>query len=161
MLVTNGYSINDVDKCIHNKYKDNTCVVICLYVDDMLIFGTGLEVVCKTNKLLGSKFDMKNLGEAEYTHSIRSLMYLMNCTRLDIAYTEMKSTSGYVFTFGGSIFLYGPNQPYMCLCVMIAKLQLLRLRGTWPICANLLCITRSVVEKTNVDKGPLSFIKKY
>ena len=40
MLVTNGYSINDVDKCIYSKYEDNTCVVICLYVDDMLIFGT-------------------------------------------------------------------------------------------------------------------------
>ena len=50
VLVTNGYSINDVDKCIYNKYEDNTCVVICLYVDDMLIFGTSLEVVCETKK---------------------------------------------------------------------------------------------------------------
>ena len=52
MLVTNGYSINDADKCIYNKYENNTCVVICLYVDDMLIFGTSLEVVCETNKFL-------------------------------------------------------------------------------------------------------------
>nr|CAN75912.1 hypothetical protein VITISV_007252 [Vitis vinifera] len=35
VLVTNGYSINDADKCIYNKHEDNTCVVICLYVDDM------------------------------------------------------------------------------------------------------------------------------
>ena len=28
------------------------------------------------------------------------------------------------------------------------------------ICANPLCIARSVFEKTNVDKGPLSYIKK-
>ena len=53
MLVTNGYSINDVDKCIYNKYEDNICVFICLYVDDMLIFGTSLEVVCETKKFLG------------------------------------------------------------------------------------------------------------
>ncbi|KAL6337961.1 hypothetical protein AAG906_005928 [Vitis piasezkii] len=52
-------------KCIYNKYEDNTCVVICLYVDDMLIFGTSLEVVCETKKFLGSKFDMKDLGEEE------------------------------------------------------------------------------------------------
>ena len=65
MLVTNGYFINDADKCIYNKYEDNTCVIICLYVDDMLIFRTSLEVVCETNKFLGSKFDMKNLGEVE------------------------------------------------------------------------------------------------
>ena len=40
VLVTNGYSINVVDKCIYNKSEDNTCVVVYLYVDDMLIFGT-------------------------------------------------------------------------------------------------------------------------
>ena len=65
MLVTNGYSINDTDKCIYSKYEDNTYVVICLYVDDMLIFGTSLEVVCENKKFLSSKFDMKDLGEAE------------------------------------------------------------------------------------------------
>ncbi|KAJ9684091.1 hypothetical protein PVL29_016537 [Vitis rotundifolia] len=71
VLVTNGYSINDADKCIYSKYEDNTCVVICLYVDDMLIFGTNLEVVCETKKFLGSKFDMKDLGEAEVILGIK------------------------------------------------------------------------------------------
>ena len=65
MLVTNGYSINDANKCIYNKYEDNTCVVIYLYVDDMLIFETSLEVVCETKKFLGSKFDMKDLGKTD------------------------------------------------------------------------------------------------
>ena len=71
VLVTNGYSINDVDKCIYSKYEDNTCVVISLYVDDMLIFGTSLEVVCETKKFLGSKFDMKDLGEAKVILGIK------------------------------------------------------------------------------------------
>ena len=48
-----------------------TCVVICLYVDDMLIFGTSLEVVWETKKFLGSKFDMKDLGEAEMILGIK------------------------------------------------------------------------------------------
>ena len=65
VLVTNGYSINNDDKCIYIKYEDNTYVVTYLYVDDMLIFGTSLEVVCETKKFLGFKFDMKDLGEAE------------------------------------------------------------------------------------------------
>ena len=65
VFVTNGYSINDTDKCIYSKYEDNTYVVIYLYVDDMLIFGTSLEVLCETKKFLGSKFDMKDLGELE------------------------------------------------------------------------------------------------
>ena len=65
VLVTNGYSINNGDKCIYIKYEDNTYVVTYLYVDDMLIFGTTLEVVCETKKFLNSKFDMKDLGEVE------------------------------------------------------------------------------------------------
>ena len=48
-----------------------TRVVICLYVDDMLIFGTSLEVVCETKKFLGPKFDMKDLGEAEVILGIK------------------------------------------------------------------------------------------
>ena len=71
MLVNNGYSINDVDKCIYSKYKDNTCVVIYLYVNDMSIFGTSLEVVCETKKFPGSKFDMKDLGEVEVILGIK------------------------------------------------------------------------------------------
>ena len=31
----------------------------------MLIFETNQKVVCETKKFLGSKFDMKDLGEAE------------------------------------------------------------------------------------------------
>nr|CAN62301.1 hypothetical protein VITISV_034115 [Vitis vinifera] len=65
VLITNGYSNNDVDKCIYNKYEDNTCVVIYLYVNDMLIFGTSLEILCEIKKFLGSKFDMKDLRETD------------------------------------------------------------------------------------------------
>ena len=71
VFVTNGYSINVVDKCIYSKYEDNTCVVICLYVDDMLIFRISLEVVCETKKFLGSKFDMNDLGEAKVIPGIK------------------------------------------------------------------------------------------
>ncbi|RVW80588.1 Retrovirus-related Pol polyprotein from transposon TNT 1-94 [Vitis vinifera] len=45
--------------------------VICLYVDDMLIFGPSLEVVCETKKFLGSKFNMKDLEEIEVILGIK------------------------------------------------------------------------------------------
>ena len=31
VLITNGYSINDADKCIYNKYENNTCSHLSLY----------------------------------------------------------------------------------------------------------------------------------
>ena len=47
------------------------CSHLCLYVDDMPIFGTSLKVVCETKKFLGSKFDMKDLGEVEVILGIK------------------------------------------------------------------------------------------
>nr|GEV63252.1 ankyrin repeat-containing domain, PGG domain protein [Tanacetum cinerariifolium] len=40
-------------------------VIICLYLDDMLIFGTDQNQVDKTKKFLSSKFSMKYMGEAD------------------------------------------------------------------------------------------------
>ena len=38
---------------------------MCLYVDDMLIFGTNMLGVCETKKYLASVFKMKDLNEAD------------------------------------------------------------------------------------------------
>ena len=70
MLISNGFSINDADKCIYNKFENISCIIICLYVD-MLIFGTNLQVVIETKSFLRSKFDMKDLGEAKVIIGIK------------------------------------------------------------------------------------------
>ncbi|XP_075074799.1 secreted RxLR effector protein 161-like [Nicotiana tabacum] len=103
------------------------CMIIYLYVDDMLIFGPNVDIVNKTKNLLSSKFEMKDLEEVdphyiekilkrfdcfdvapvrtpydpsihlrknkessvsqtEYAKIIDSVIFLMNYTRLDIAY---------------------------------------------------------------------------
>ncbi|GKC62379.1 zinc finger, CCHC-type containing protein [Tanacetum coccineum] len=46
-------------------------VIICLYVDDMLIFGTDQNQVDKTKKFLSSKFSMKDMGEADVILGIK------------------------------------------------------------------------------------------
>ena len=63
VLIYNGFSINDANKCIYSKVENNSCIIICLYVNDMLIFGTNLQVVIETKSFLISKFDMKYIGE--------------------------------------------------------------------------------------------------
>ncbi|XP_073062026.1 uncharacterized protein [Primulina eburnea] len=92
--------INESDKCVYSKYNEGKGVIICLYVDDMLIFGTDLEQVIKTKELLSSKFEMKDIdpkinyvknysgsvSQLEYAQVVGSLMYAMTCTRPDIAY---------------------------------------------------------------------------
>ena len=56
--------MNTSDSCVYSKVIGSNCVIICLYVDDMLIFCTSLHVVNETKKLLSSPFEMKDMDEA-------------------------------------------------------------------------------------------------
>ena len=47
------------------KNTDKIYVIICLYVDDMLILDNNDHLIKSTNKILTNKFDMKNLGVAD------------------------------------------------------------------------------------------------
>jgi len=148
-MIKNGLSINGCDKCIYTKTIENTCIIVCHYVDNMLILGTYIEVIKFTIQMLSKNFDMKDLRVVDvileikiirtpdginlsqyhyvdkiierfkehgikkntnpflphvhlrkntrtatrqlvYFQIIESLMYLMNCTRLDIAYVVSK-----------------------------------------------------------------------
>ena len=46
-------------------------VIMCLYVDDMLIFGTNLCAINETKRILFSLFEMKDLGEADVILGIK------------------------------------------------------------------------------------------
>ena len=51
--------------CVYRKCIGKECVIIALYVDDMLIFGTRLSMVHSSKRFLTSHFDMKHMGEAK------------------------------------------------------------------------------------------------
>ncbi|KAK3043089.1 hypothetical protein RJ639_001204 [Escallonia herrerae] len=46
-------------------------VIICLYVDDLLIFGTNLEGIFETKEYLNSRFKMKDLNEVDIVLGIK------------------------------------------------------------------------------------------
>ena len=54
-----------MDKCVYTKCTGKDCVIIALYVDDMLIFSTSPSMVHSTKRFLASQFDMKDMGEAK------------------------------------------------------------------------------------------------
>ena len=71
-MLTNGFVIyGHEDKCKYNKLNNNEGVIICLYVDDLLIFGTSNNVMHDTKCFLASKFDMKILVQANVILGLR------------------------------------------------------------------------------------------
>jgi hypothetical protein len=61
VMLSNGFDIN---KCVYIKNINTIYVIVCLYIDDMLIFDSNANII-KTNKqMLTSKFDMKDMGVA-------------------------------------------------------------------------------------------------
>ncbi|GFP97577.1 retrovirus-related pol polyprotein from transposon tnt 1-94 [Phtheirospermum japonicum] len=63
--------INECDKCVYIKNTNDKFVIVCLYVDDMLIMGSNLEVINETKFMLKRNFDMKDLGVADTILGIR------------------------------------------------------------------------------------------
>ena len=74
-----GFIVNDADKCIYSKSDNNDYVIICLYVDDMLIFGSNISCLNEIKKFLSSKFDMKDLGEAGVFWKLKLLGKRRSC----------------------------------------------------------------------------------
>ena len=72
-MLTHGFVIFGEDKCIYNKLNNNEDVILCLYVDELLIFGTSHNVVHDTKCFLASKFDMKILVGANVILGIKIL----------------------------------------------------------------------------------------
>ena len=56
VILSHRFKHNNADKCIYSKFTDCYGVIICLYVDDLLIFGTNMEGIPETKKYLTSKF---------------------------------------------------------------------------------------------------------
>ncbi|GJZ93659.1 zinc finger, CCHC-type containing protein [Tanacetum coccineum] len=105
LVLSNGYLLNQANKCVYSKFDETgKGVIICLYVDDMLIFGT----------------DQVHVGLIKEFLSLRvigCLMYVMTCTRPDIAFAISKlsrytSNPGYMIATGISNTRRGVSQSH-------------------------------------------------
>jgi hypothetical protein len=48
-LISIGFSVNEVDRCVYYHHGGSQGVILCLYVDDILISGTSLDVINEDN----------------------------------------------------------------------------------------------------------------
>ena len=54
VMMTNGFKINECDKCVYVKNTERGSVIFCLYVDEMLIMGSNNEVIKTTKKMFNN-----------------------------------------------------------------------------------------------------------
>jgi phosphoribosyl-AMP cyclohydrolase len=61
-----GFVRSRVDHCVYSKKVGNHFIYVVLYVDDMLLVGNNMDVIKEVKSQLSSKFDMKDLGAANF-----------------------------------------------------------------------------------------------
>ena len=66
-----GIVINEADRCVYYSYGRGAGVILCLYVDDILIFGMNIDAINEIKSFLSKSFDMKDLGEADVILNIK------------------------------------------------------------------------------------------
>src|SRR5215216_1376286 len=68
-----GFVVNDGDKWVYYRHGGGEGVILCLYVDDILIFGTKLDLIKEVKDFLSRCFEMKDLGVADVILNIKLL----------------------------------------------------------------------------------------
>jgi hypothetical protein len=66
-----GFIVNEDDKCVYYLHGGGESVILCLHVDDILIFGSNLRVIEEVKHFLSNNFEMKGLEEANVIPNIK------------------------------------------------------------------------------------------
>jgi hypothetical protein len=66
-----GFTVNEADRCVYYRHGWGQSVILYLYIDDILVFGTNIDIINEVKSFLSKSFDMKDLGEADVILSIK------------------------------------------------------------------------------------------
>ena len=92
-----GFVINEADRCVYYRYGGGSGIILCLYVDDILIFGTNIDVINEVKSFLLKSFDMMDLGEADVILNIKLIKVVYGITLSQSHYVEkVLSHFGYI-----------------------------------------------------------------
>ena len=70
-MMSHDFKINECDKCVYVKDTEHRYIIVCLYVNDMLIVSSDDKMIISTKNMLNSRFDMKDLGLANVILGIK------------------------------------------------------------------------------------------
>uniref|UniRef100_A0AAV1V300 Integrase catalytic domain-containing protein n=1 Tax=Peronospora matthiolae TaxID=2874970 RepID=A0AAV1V300_9STRA len=68
-----GFQVSDFDPCLYIKTSDGHCVFILVYVDDVLVTGSSLELIAQTKNDLKTRLEMTDSGKCAFVLGIELL----------------------------------------------------------------------------------------
>jgi hypothetical protein len=87
-LISADFSVNEVDRYVYDRHGGGQGVILYLYIDDIMIFGTSLDVINEIKIFLCQSFDMKDLGEADIFLNIKLIKRENGITLTQSHYVE-------------------------------------------------------------------------
>uniref|UniRef100_A0AAV1TT31 Polyprotein n=1 Tax=Peronospora matthiolae TaxID=2874970 RepID=A0AAV1TT31_9STRA len=65
-----GFEASAFDPCLYIKVVDGHCVLVLVYVDDVLVTGSSLELIAQTKADLKTRFEMTDSGKCTFVLGI-------------------------------------------------------------------------------------------
>jgi hypothetical protein len=73
---------------VYYQHSGGQSIILCLYVDDILILGTNIDIIHEVKSFLLKSFDMKDLGEADVILNIKLIKEDSGITLSQSRYVE-------------------------------------------------------------------------
>jgi hypothetical protein len=70
-LTSAGYVVNEADRCVYYQHGGGHFVILCLYVYEILIFGTNMDIINEVKSFFSTSVDMNDLGEVDVILNIK------------------------------------------------------------------------------------------
>uniref|UniRef100_A0AAV1UZH0 Reverse transcriptase Ty1/copia-type domain-containing protein n=1 Tax=Peronospora matthiolae TaxID=2874970 RepID=A0AAV1UZH0_9STRA len=65
-----GFQVSDFDPCLYLKITSGECVLLLVYVDDVLVTGSSTELIMRTKSDLKARFEMTDSGKCAFVLGI-------------------------------------------------------------------------------------------
>ncbi|KAG4223799.1 hypothetical protein PC116_g27739 [Phytophthora cactorum] len=65
-----GFQVSTFDPCLYIEFVDGHCVLVLVYVDDVLITGSSPELISRTTNDLKTRFEMTDSGKCVFVLGI-------------------------------------------------------------------------------------------
>uniref|UniRef100_A0AAV1VMT5 Reverse transcriptase Ty1/copia-type domain-containing protein n=1 Tax=Peronospora matthiolae TaxID=2874970 RepID=A0AAV1VMT5_9STRA len=65
-----GFQVSHFDPCLYLKITSGECVLLLVYVDDVLVTGSSTELIMRTKSDLKARFEMTDSGKCAFVLGI-------------------------------------------------------------------------------------------